>query len=125
MSRKIPEHLRPLYDELTVTFNNGKFSNEVGQTYKTAKEAIEHNQQIDKYISSFDFKPTQTKPFRERVKAKPKPKQQSLNLDLNFYDEINKIRSGLNNIKQHSQPPATVKAKTSSGLNYIMGYDDE
>ena len=40
MTRKIPEHLRPLYDELTVTFKDGQFSNDAGQTFKTAKEAI-------------------------------------------------------------------------------------
>ena len=53
MTRKIPEHLRPLYDELTVTFKDGQFSNDAGQSFKTAKEAIEHNQVIDGLIDNF------------------------------------------------------------------------
>ena len=122
MTRKIPEHLRPLYDELTVTFKDGQFSNDAGQTFKTAKEAIERNQVVDGLIDNFSgFKPAKTKPFRERVKVKPKkPQQQTLNLDLNFYDEINKIKTSLN---QSNQP--TPITKTSTGLNYILGLDDE
>jgi len=122
MTRKIPEHLRPLYDELTVTFKDGRFSNDAGQTFKTAKEAIEHNKVVDGLVDNFSsFSPAKTKPFRERVKVKPKkPQQQTLNLDLNFYDEINKIKTSLNG---STQPPA--KVRTSSGLNYIMGLDDE
>ena len=122
MTRKIPEHLRPLYDELTVTFKDGRFSNDAGQTFKTAKEAIEHNKVVDGLVDNFSsFSPAKTKPFRERVKVKPKkPQQQTLNLDLNFYDEINKIKTSLN---ESTQPPA--KVRTSSGLNYIMGFDDE
>ena len=42
------------------------------------------------------------------------------NLDLNFYDEINKIRTSLNTSNQ-----PTPIAKTSTGLNYILGLDDE
>ena len=51
MSRKIPEHLRPLYDELTVTFNNGKFSNEVGQTYTIDYESLKVTSNYDKVIA--------------------------------------------------------------------------
>jgi len=119
---KLPKHLQPLYDELEVTYKDGKFTNESGSvTYKTAKEAIEHNQQIDKFASGFSFKPTNTKTFRQRVNKSP-----DLNIDINLFDELSSIRQGLQNLKA-ARPAATVepKSRTSTGLNYIMGFDDD
>ena len=123
---KIPKHLQPLYDELEVTYKDGKFTNESGSVvFNTAKEAIEHNAQMDKFVCGFDFKPTRTKPFKDRVqKTKSEPTQLQLDFDLNLLDELNGIRQGLQNLKETRNPVET-KPATSSGLNYLMGLKDE
>ena len=48
---KIPDHLQPLYDELTVQLKDGRYTNESNSVeFKTAKEAVEHNAQMDKFV---------------------------------------------------------------------------
>ena len=123
---KLPDHLQPLYDELTVQFKDGRFTNENNTVeFKTAKEAVEHNAQMDKFVRGFDFKPTSTKLFKDRVqKSKSKPTQLQLDFNLNLLDELNGIRQGLQNLKQ-SRNPVETKPATSSGLNYLMGFKDE
>jgi len=126
MSNKLPDHLQPLYNELTVEFKDGRFTNENNTfDFKTAKEAVEHNAQMEKFVRGFDFKPTSTKPFKDRVqKSKSKPTQLQLDFNLNLLDELNGIRQGLQNLKQ-SKNPVETKPATSSGLNYLMGFKDE
>ena len=126
MSSKIPEHLQDLYNELTVEFKDGRFTNENNTfDFKTAKEAVEHNAQMEKFVRGFDFKPTSTKPFKDRVqKSKSEPTQLQLDFDLNLLDELNGIRQGLQNLKETRNPVET-KPATSSGLNYLMGLKDE
>ena len=126
MSNKLPEHLQPLYDELTVQLKDGRYTNESNSIdFSTAKEAIEHNAQMDKFVRGFDFGPTNTKPFKDRVKkTKSKPTQLQLDFNLNLLDELNGIRQGLQNLKQARNPVET-KPATSSGLNYLMGVKDE
>ena len=99
MSNKIPEHLQPLYDELTVQLKDGRYTNESNSVeFKTAKEAIEHNAQMDKFVR-VRF-PTRTKPFKIEVqKTKSKPTQLQLDFNLNLLDELNGIRQGLQNLK--------------------------
>ena len=123
---KLPDHLQPLYDELTVQLKDGRYTNESNSIdFSTAKEAIEHNAQMDKFVSGFDFKPTRTKSFKDRVqKTKSEPTQLQLDFDLNLLDELNGIRQGLQNLKQTRNPVET-KPTTSSGLNYLMGFKDE
>ena len=123
---KLPEHIQPLYNELTVEYKDGKYTNESGNiVFNTAKEAIEHNAQMEKFVSGFDFKPTRTKPFKDRVqKTKSGPTQLQLDFDLNLLDELNGIRQGLQNHKQ-SRNPVEPKKPTSTGLNYLMGVKDE
>ena len=123
---KLPDHLQPLYDELTVQLKDGRYTNESNSIdFSTAKEAIEHNAQMEKFVRGFDFKPTNTKPFKDRVqKSKSKPTQLQLDFDLNLLDELNGIRQGLQNLKQARKPVET-KPATSSGLNYLMGFKDE
>ena len=123
---KLPDHLQPLYDELTVQFKDGRFTNENNTfDFKTAKEAVEHNAQMEKFVRGFDFKPTSTKPFKDRVqKTKSGPTQLQLDFDLNLLDELNVIRQGLQNHKQ-SRNPVEPKKPTSTGLNYLMGVKDE
>ena len=53
---KLPDHLQPLYDELTVQLKDGRYTNENNSVeFKTAKEAIEHNAQMDKFVRGFDL----------------------------------------------------------------------
>ena len=123
---KLPDHLQPLYDELTVQLKDGRYTNESNSIdFSTAKEAIEHNAQMDKFVRGFDFGPTNTKPFKDRVKkTKSKPTQLQLDFNLNLLDELNGIRQGLQNLKQARKPVET-KPATSSGLNYLMWFKDE
>ena len=123
---KLPDHLQPLYDELTVQLKDGRYTNESNSIdFSTAKEAIEHNAQMDKFISGFDFGPTSTKPFIDRVKkSKSKPTELQIDFNLNLLDELNSIRQGLQNLKQLKNP-VEPKKQTSSGLNYLMGVPDE
>ena len=123
---KLPDHLQPLYDELTVQLKDGRYTNESNSIdFSTAKEAIEHNAQMEKFVRGFDFGPTNTKPFKDRVKkTKSKPTQLQLDFNLNLLDELNGIRQGLQNLKQARNPVETKPAK-SSGLNYLMGFKDE
>ena len=123
---KLPDHLQPLYDELTVQLKDGRYTNESNSIdFSTAKEAIEHNAQMDKFVRGFDFGPTNTKHFKDRVKkTKSKPTQLQLDFNLNLLDELNGIRQGLQNLKQARNPVET-KPATSSGLNYLMGFKDE
>ena len=123
---KLPDHLQPLYDELTVQLKDGRYTNESNSIdFSTAKEAIEHNAQMEKFVKGFDFGPTNTKPFKDRVKkTKSKPTQLQLDFNLNLLDELNGIRQGLQNLKQARKPVET-KPATSSGLNYLMGFKDE
>ena len=115
---KLPDHLQPLYDELTVQLKDGRYTNESNSIdFSTAKEAIEHNAQMDKFVRGFDFGPTNTKPFKDRVKkTKSKPTQLQLDFNLNLLDELNGIRQGLQKLKQARKPVET-KPATSSGLN--------
>ena len=126
MTTKIADHLKPLHNELTVEYKDGKYTNESGSVvFNTAKDAVEHNVKIEKFIRGFDFKPTNTKPFKDRVqKSKSKPTQLQLDFNLNLLDELNGIRQGLQNLKQ-SRNPVETKPATSSGLNYLMGFKDE
>ena len=126
MTNKIADHLKPLHNELTVEYKGGKYTNESGSVvFNTAKEAIEHNAQMDKFISGFDFGPTNTKPFKDRVKkTKSKPTELQIDFNLNLLDELNGIRQGLQNLKQ-LRNPVEPKKPTSSGLNYLMGVPDE
>ena len=123
---KLPDHLQPLYDELTVQLKDGRYTNESNSIdFSTAKEAIEHNAQMDKFVRGFDLGTTNTKPFKDRVKkTKSKPTQLQLDFNLNLLDELNGIRQGLQNLKQARKPVET-KPTTSSGLNYLMGVKDE
>ena len=123
---KLPDHLQPLYDELTVQLKDGRYTNESNSIdFSTAKEAIEHNAQMDKFVRGFDFGPTNTKPFKDRVKkTKSKPTELQIDFNLNLLDELNSIRQGLQNLKQARKPVET-KPATSSGLNYLMGVKDE
>lgn len=123
---KLPDHLQPLYDELTVQLKDGRYTNESNSIdFSTAKEAIEHNAQMEKFVRGFDFGPTNTKPFKDRVKkTKSKPTELQIDFNLNLLDELSSIRQGLQNLKQARKPVET-KPATSSGLNYLMGFKDE
>ena len=136
MTKKLPEHLRPLADELSATFKDGRFITGNGSmSFKTAKEAVEHNKTIDNWLGGFIAKP---KPLIQKRKPKTvaSPKDQHL-FNLNFEDELNGIRSGLKQIEENKQTlreiqerrqqqtPVAASSKTSSGLNYLMGFDDE
>ena len=147
MSKKFPKHLEPLQNELTATYKDGVFQTETGLTFKTAKEAVAHNNTVHKYLEG--FLPSSNKPFVKTLnnlqKKKPKtvasPKDQHL-FNLNFQDELNGIRAGLKQIEENRQTLQeikqrrafednrraffeTPKKRTSSGLNYLQGLDDE
>ena len=151
MSKKIPEHLQPLHNELSAVYKDGRFQNDVGETFKTAKEAVEHNNKLDNWLEGLIIKSKQRKYGLKTViydpNKKPKtksvasPKDQHL-FNLNFQDELNGIRAGLKQIEENKQVLQEIRHKkqfednrkafyetpkepTSSGLNYLMGVDDE
>lgn len=124
MSKKIPEHLIPLQNELSVTMKNGRFESESGNiSYKTAKEAVAHNESVDKYLEGFlsNRKPT------------PKPKPKTTQPQINFDEQMQGIRAGLRMLEENRKllyptsksTSSAAVTKTSTGLNYLMGYDDE
>ena len=141
-------NIKPLYDELSVKFDAsiGKFISDSGSSFDNAKDAIKHNDDIYKFCLGFGSGQPQTKTERLKkslafgkkqfnkakgmqrhaafIKAEDKAKESAPVVDTDlFYNEIAKIREGLEEMKTYKPEP---KPRKSTGINTILGvYDDQ
>ena len=141
-------NVKPLYDELSVRFDSsiGKFINDSGSSFDNAKDAIKHNDDIYKFCLGFGNGQPKTKTERLKkslafgkkqfnkakgmqrhaafIKAEDKAKESAPVVDTDlFYNEIAKIREGLEEMKTYKPEP---KPRKSTGINTILGvYDDQ
>ena len=141
-------NVKPLYDELSVRFDAsiGKFINDSGSSFDNAKDAIKHNDDIYKFCLGFGNGQPKTKTERLKkslafgkkqfnkakgmqrhaafIKAEDKAKESAPVVDTDlFYNEIAKIREGLEEMKTYKPEP---KPRKSTGINTILGvYDDQ
>ena len=141
-------NVKPLYDELSVRFDAsiGKYINDSGSSFNNAKDAIKHNDDIYKFCLGFGNGQPKTKTERLKkslafgkkqfnkakgmqrhaafIKAEDKAKESAPVVDTDlFYNEIAKIREGLEEMKTYKPEP---KARKSTGINTILGvYDDQ
>ena len=141
-------NVKPLYDELSVRFDAsiGKYINDSGSSFNNAKDAIKHNDDIYKFCLGFGSGQPKTKTERLKkslafgkkqfnkakgmqrhaafIKAEDKAKESAPVVDTDlFYNEIAKIREGLEEMKTYKPEP---KPRKSTGINTIVGfYDDE
>ena len=143
--KDLPENMKPLYDEISVSFKADQgYVNETGtEKFNNLTDAIKYNRGIENYVRGF-FKPVTAKDnIRNNVKAtkfakkviKKKPVQDKPNnlniVDTNFfYDQINSIRKSINNYSDQKQLENKItntrpKPRTSTGLNYLVGVYDE
>ena len=137
--KKIPQHLQPLHNELSAVYKDGRFQNEVGETFKTAKDAVAHNDKLDKWLDGFIANEKKRKYGLKTVVYDPNKKQTTkpkttIRSSLDFEKEMAGIRSGLKilednrkllNQSKNNQLPIAAEPKTSTGINYLMGFDDE
>ena len=140
-------NVKPLYDELSVKFDAsiGKFICDSGSSFDNAKDAIKHNDDIYKFCLGFGSGQPKTKTERLKkslafgkkqfnkakgmqrhaafIKAEDKAKESAPVVDTDlFYNEIAKIREGLEEMKTYKPEP---KPRKSTGINTILGvYDD-
>ena len=141
-------NIKPLYDELSVKFDAsiGKFISDSGSSFDNAKDAIKHNDDIYKFCLGFGSGQPKTKTERLKkslafgkkqfnkakgmqrhaafIKAEDKAKESAPVVDTDlFYNEIAKIREGLEEMKTYKPEP---KPRKSTGINTILGvYDDQ
>lgn len=141
-------NVKPLYDELSVRFDAsiGKYINDSGSSFDNAKDAIKHNDDIYKFCLGFGSGQPKTKTERLKkslafgkkqfnkakgmqrhaafIKAEDKAKESAPVVDTDlFYNEIAKIREGLEEMKTYKPEP---KPRKSTGINTILGvYDDQ
>ena len=141
-------NVKPLYDELSVKFDAsiGKYINDSGSSFNNAKDAIKHNDDIYKFCLGFGNGQPKTKTERLKkslafgkkqfnkakgmqrhaafIKAEDKAKESAPVVDTDlFYNEIAKIREGLEEMKTYKPEP---KPRKSTGINTILGvYDDQ
>ena len=141
-------NVKPLYDELSVRFDAsiGKFINDSGSSFDNAKDAVKHNDDIYKFCLGFGNGQPKTKTERLKkslafgkkqfnkakgmqrhaafIKAEDKAKESAPVVDTDlFYNEIAKIREGLEEMKTYKPEP---KPRKSTGINTILGvYDDQ
>ena len=141
-------NVKPLYDELSVRFDAsiGKFINDSGSSFDNAKDAVKHNDDIYKFCLGFGSGQPKTKTERLKkslafgkkqfnkakgmqrhaafIKAEDKAKESAPVVDTDlFYNEIAKIREGLEEMKTYKPEP---KPRKSTGINTILGvYDDQ
>jgi hypothetical protein len=141
-------NVKPLYDELSVRFDAsiGKYINDSGSSFNNAKDAIKHNDDIYKFCLGFGNGQPKTKTERLKkslafgkkqfnkakgmqrhaafIKAEDKAKESAPVVDTDlFYNEIAKIREGLEEMKTYKPEP---KPRKSTGINTILGvYDDQ
>ena len=141
-------NVKPLYDELSVRFDAsiGKFINDSGSSFDNAKDALKHNDDIYKFCLGFGNGQPKTKTERLKkslafgkkqfnkakgmqrhaafIKAEDKAKESAPVVDTDlFYNEIAKIREGLEEMKTYKPEP---KPRKSTGINTILGvYDDQ
>ena len=141
-------NVKPLYDELSVKFDAsiGKFISDSGSSFDNAKDAIKHNDDIYKFCLGFGNGQPKTKTERLKkslafgkkqfnkakgmqrhaafIKAEDKAKESAPVVDTDlFYNEIAKIREGLEEMKTYKPEP---KPRKSTGINTILVvYDDQ
>ena len=141
-------NVKPLYDELSVRFDAsiGKYINDSGSSFDNAKDAVKHNDDIYKFCLGFGNGQPKTKTERLKkslafgkkqfnkakgmqrhaafIKAEDKAKESAPVVDTDlFYNEIAKIREGLEEMKTYKPEP---KPRKSTGINTILGvYDDQ
>ena len=141
-------NVKPLYDELSVRFDAsiGKYINDSGSSFDNAKDAVKHNDDIYKFCLGFGSGQPKTKTERLKkslafgkkqfnkakgmqrhaafIKAEDKAKESAPVVDTDlFYNEIAKIREGLEEMKTYKPEP---KPRKSTGINTILGvYDDQ
>ena len=119
-------NVKPLYDELSVRFDAsiGKYINDSGSSFDNAKDAIKHNDDIYKFCLGFGSGQPKTKTERLKkslafgkkqfnkakgmqrhaafIKAEDKAKESAPVVDTDlFYNEIAKIREGLEEMKTY------------------------
>ena len=145
---QLNSNVKPLYDELSVRFDAsiGKYINDSGSSFNNAKDAIKHNDDIYKFCLGFGNGQPKTKTERLKkslafgkkqfnkakgmqrhaafIKAEDKAKESAPVVDTDlFYNEIAKIREGLEEMKTYKPEP---KPRKSTGINTILGvYDDQ
>ena len=145
---QLNSNVNPLYDELSVRFDAsiGKYINDSGSSFNNAKDAIKHNDDIYKFCLGFGNAQPKTKTERLKkslafgkkqfnkakgmqrhaafIKAEDKAKESAPVVDTDlFYNEIAKIREGLEEMKTYKPEP---KPRKSTGINTILGvYDDQ
>ena len=145
---QLNSNVKPLYDELSVRFDAsiGKYINDSGSSFDNAKDAIKHNDDIYKFCLGFGNGQPKTKTERLKkslafgkkqfnkakgmqrhaafIKAEDKAKESAPVVDTDlFYNEIAKIREGLEEMKTYKPEP---KPRKSTGINTILGvYDDQ
>ena len=142
--KDLPDNMKPLYDEVSVSFKADQgYVNETGtERFNNITDAIKYNKGIENYVRGF-FTPVSTKNnIRNNVKATKYAKQvlkkkvvpakkDSLNIDTELFpNQINSIRQSLNNYSKQKQLHDRItntrpKPITSTGLNYLMGVADE
>ena len=143
--KDLPENMKPLYDEISVSFKADQgYVNETGtEKFNNLTDAIKYNKGIENYVRGFFTPVTAKGNIRNNAKAtkyakqilKKKPvqaKSNNLNIvDTNFfYDQINSIRKSINNYSDQKQLENKItntrpKPRTSTGLNYLAGVYDE
>jgi hypothetical protein len=143
--KDLPENMKPLYDEVSVSFKADQgYVNETGtEKFNNLTDAIKYNKGIENYVRGFFTPVTAKGNIRNNAKAtkyakqilKKKPvqaKSNNLNIvDTNFfYDQINSIRKSINNYSDQKQLENKItntrpKPRTSTGLNYLAGVYDE
>ena len=145
---QLNSNVKPLYDELSVRFDAsiGKYINDSGSSFDNAKDAIKHNDDIYKFCLGFGNGQPKTKTERLKkslafgkkqfnkakgmqrhaafIKAEDKAKESAPVGDTDlFYNEIGKIREGLEEMKTYKPEP---KPRKSTGIYTILGvYDDQ
>ena len=143
--KDLPENMKPLYDEISVSFKADQgYVNETGtEKFNNLTDAIKYNKGIENYVRGFFTPVTAKGNIRNNAKAtkyakqilKKKPvqaKSNNLNIvDTNFfYDQINSIRKSINNYSDQKKLENKItntrpKPRTSTGLNYLAGVYDE
>ena len=142
--KDLPDNMKPLYDEISVSFKADQgYVNDTGtERFNNLTDAIKYNKGIENYVRGFFTPVTAKGNIRNNVKAtkyakqilKKKPvqaKSNDLNIDTDLFpDQINSIRQSLNNYSRQKQLENEItntrpKPRTSTGLNYLAGVFDE
>ena len=115
--KDLPDNMKPLYDEISVSFKADQgYVNDTGtERFNNLTDAIKYNKGIENYVRGFFTPVTAKGNIRNNVKAtkyakqilKKKPgqaKSNTLNIDTDLYpDQINSIRQSLNNYSRQKQ----------------------